>query len=262
MKSVTAATTKRRDDVTVVKERPILFSGEMVRAILDGRKTQTRRYIKPAPVYHVDPMTYCGWLFHQRGKTSRWMWPNAKVEIIAECPYGVPGDRLWVRETWAVDAELAQVKRENEDVMGPPGFGHGPYFRADPVHENTGLRWRSSIHMPRWASRITLEITGVRVERLQDISEADATAESCEAKPFPGPWWQGYKDFDGELIHQQSIGESPPEWMIEPKRMKSAPHLDLSAVDAYRGLWHQIHGPGAWDKNPWVWVVEFKRAQP
>ena len=98
------------------------------------------------------------------------------------------------------------------------------------------------------------------VERLQDISEADAMAEGCEAIPFPGPWWQGYRAGDeGELHHQQTVGDAPPEWMIEPKRMKPMNHLDRSARDAFRQLWMQINSADSWNANPWVWVVEFKQ---
>jgi hypothetical protein len=117
--------------------------------------------------------------------------------------------------------------------------------------------------MPRWASRITLRITDVRVERLQDISEDDARAEGCEARPFPGPWWQGYRDLgDGLIFHQQAVGETPPDWMIEPKKMPPTPWLDLSARDGFRSIWMGLHGPGAWDANPWVWVLSFERVKP
>jgi hypothetical protein len=111
--------------------------------------------------------------------------------------------------------------------------------------------------MPRWASRLTLRITDVRVQRLQEISEADAVAEGCRARPFPGPWWQGYCDVNGELHHQQAVGDQPPDWMIEPKRMADTPHLDLTAADDFRGIWLSLHGPDSWSANPYVWALTF-----
>jgi hypothetical protein len=124
-------------------------------------------------------------------------------------------------------------------------------------------RHRSPRYMPRWASRITLRITDIRGERLQDISEDDALAEGCESRPFPGPWWQGYRDLgDGDLIHQQAIGETAPDWMIEPKKMPPTPWLDRSARDGLRSIWMGLYGPDAWDANPWVWVVAFERVKP
>ena len=163
-------------------ERPILFSAPMVRAILDGNKTQTRRVVKLKPDYMETFLRL----------------PNK----VACCPYGQPGGRLWVRETFE-DCESAL----HSCVL----------YRAD--GGTPGTKWTPSIHMPRWASRITLEITGVRVERLQDISEEDAISEGT---PFPCGGWVG----------------------------------------GYQKLWESIHGPGSWDLNPWVWVVEFKRVTP
>jgi len=217
-------------------ERPILFSAPMVRAILDGRKTQTRRVVKPQPTgtsdrprdrvhygipdgYEHDGETFYAW------QASGWS---------AKSPYGSPGDRMWARETWAVDAPLDEVRRECEDVMGPSGWGHGPYFRADLVHENSGLTWRPSIFMPRWASRITLEVVNVRVERVQEISEHDAVAEGLS------------NDEKTKLL-----------WL--PCAEKGKAHI--SPVLAYRDLWNSINtkrGHG-WDTKPWVWVIEFKR---
>jgi hypothetical protein len=219
----------------------MLMSAPMVRALLDGSKTQTRRPVK--------------------GRALEWLRPEGFTPEFAAapenglCPYGKPGERLWLREAWR--APLAHELTPPRDIPAKTpivyqadGYGSLPHFNAGKL--------RPSMFMPRWASRITLEITGVRVERLQEISEADALAEGCEALPFPGPWWQGYKaDEDGELHHQQTVGETPPDWMIEPKRMKMT-HLDRSARDAYRQLWMQINGVESWEANPWVWVVEFR----
>lgn len=218
-----------------MKERPILFSSPMVRAILDGRKTQTRRVVKPQP--------------QVEGRIFRWAGPRPKAKvstgavfindpsmehenpiISAFCPFGKPGDRLWVRETWAavhfsIDPEtgFADDWHGSHDI--PPGDGGGYWsklYAADshPTDkEDRGFAWRPSIHMPRWASRITLEVTGVRVERLCDISESDAVAEGVI------------------------------EWMLGP----SSPSED------FRKLWETINGLGSWDANPWVWAISFRR---
>jgi hypothetical protein len=115
--------------------------------------------------------------------------------------------------------------------------------------------------MPRWASRITLEVTGVRVERLQEITEADAMAEGVKPKPW-GPWWQGYKDMgDLGLVHQESPGDTPPEWMIEPKRMQDFPWLNRSARAEFKVLWGSINGADSWTANPWAWAIEFRRLE-
>lgn len=203
-----------------MKERPILFSGPMVRALLDGSKTQTRRVVKPQPPNHMGTVRTLGdgdWQFVQDAHTL------ADSASTWRCPYGQPDDRLWVRETFG--------HFERNDTLKP---GDTIYYRAD--GECLELRpWRPSIHMPRWASRITLEITGVRVERLQDISEADAIAEGC-AKNHNNYYWGGPHKAGG--LKQMA-----------------------TARQAYQDLWESINGPGSWEANPWVWVVGFKRAE-
>ncbi|MDD5397412.1 MAG: hypothetical protein PHW24_05170 [Candidatus Moranbacteria bacterium] len=145
-----------------MKEHPILFSGEMVWAILEGRKTQTRRVIKPQP---NKLKTEQGLLFAQ--------YPNDEYWYGLKCNYGYAGDHLWVRESWRpLDDDISVSK------LGP---GDTIYYRADYVGEALDGKWRPSIHMPRWASRITLEIVNVRVERVQDISEEDAEAEGTKS---------------------------------------------------------------------------------
>lgn len=218
-----------------MKDRPILFSAPMVRALLDGSKTQTRRVVKPQPERRsiADVGSMLG--FKKRHGEGFWLWPNAKDRIIAECPFGQSGDRLWVRESLSYDAEYGHYY-----VASRPRV----YLcsRFDNKEEETGYSYEMdmacraipSIHLPRKYSRITLEIIDVRVERLQDISEADALADGI--KQYRGALrWVRYLDaMTGEAIHN-------------------------TARDAYRALWESINGPGSWDANPWVWVVEFKQ---
>ena len=144
--------------------------------------------------------------------------------IVKLCPYGQPGDRLWVRETWAAPHAY--------DHLPPRMISQEARIHYTATEERGGLLWRPSIHMPRWVSRITLEITAVRVERLQDISEADALAEGIY-KPLGSQFW--HTNPSANILP----GETP-QW-------------------AYRNLWESISGPCSWDANPWVWVVEFKR---
>lgn len=196
-----------------MKERPIIFSAPMVRAILDGRKTQTRRVINPQPTVSEQRLRELGAWADDLTLSEQ---VNAAFQagcIDARCPYGRPGDRLWVRETWQHTPTLAA------DLQGPV------MYRAHCEERPRPLAWRSPIHMPRWASRITLEVTGVRVERLQEISEADARAEGCAGGHGAIPEY-GYS---------------------------------ASPVEHYGFLWEQINGPGSWSANPWVWVIEFAR---
>ena len=188
-------------------ERPILFSAPMVRALLAGTKTQTRRVAKHPLAQNLSYIVDIGkgWFGDEEG------------EVQIRCPYGQPGDRLWVRETWAAP--------HSEDARPPRAIQCDQmriHYAAS--EDRGGLLWRHRIHMPRWASRITLEVTGVRVERLQDISEADAMAEGVHYS----------------LLEKIQAGQ------------------DRWARHAYKKLWESIHGPGSWDLNPWVWVVEFK----
>lgn len=242
-----------------MKERPILFSGEMVRAILDGRKTQTRRIVKPQPRGDFNgPHEYEQTRIGRRGDE----YPGPTVFGIHDqdgewgivCPYGHPGDRIWVRETW--QQSVATRDKQRKTIEAPtPGIGL-LHYRATYDSDEPPC-WRPSIHMPRWASRITLEITGVRCERLNEISEADALAEGCE-ESWTEQWWQGYREFDGGLMHQQATGDVPPAWMIEPKPINTD-HLRRSAKDGFRLLWESINGAGWWNANPWVWALAFKR---
>ena len=188
-------------------ERPIIFSAPMVRAILAGTKTQTRRVVKFKPWHQIE----------QRDDGTPWPWmydDDRAADHWVPCPYGQPGDWLWVRETFAKIDGQTQPWIETDY--------RATYTHGDRLSDSLGIkkRWTPAIHMPRAASRITLEVTGVRVERLQDISETDTVAEGIPA------------------------GEVSP---------------DDAGRFAYRLLWESLHGSGSWDANPWLWVVEFKR---
>lgn len=224
-----------------MKERPILFSGPMVRAILEGRKTVTRRAIKPQPF--IDGSGNFCWNGGNYGQNENGPRssalaspiPCSKTKRVA-CPYGRPGDRLWVRETWARVGNADPgylVYRATYPACLPPGLERVP---AD--IRNAGYRWRPSIHMPRVNSRILLEITDVRVERLQDISEEQTLAEGI--------------DLDRLADSQERYD------MVADHNMTGRP----TAVGAFRDLWASINGIESWDANPWVWVVEFKRVTP
>jgi hypothetical protein len=220
------------------KERPIIFKDDMVRAILEGRKTKTRRIMKPQPV--IDSDGWFRWDGHKpNSKLGAYASNHIDLQAISifvgvSCPYGRPGDRLWVRETF-----MGPLIEEGGDY--PNGYWSPEFceYRADggaapewlDVDGERHQGWKPSIHMPRWASRITLEITDVRVERLQDISEADAKAEGVE--PLRGGYWRHYQP--GWTQHQ------------------------LSAKGSFATLWDSINGPGSWEANPWVWAIEFRR---
>jgi len=177
-------------------EHPIIFSGAMIRAIIDGRKTQTRRIMKPQPpencgrliVGNYHPTLIDGHGEEQPGPETFGAYSEDGAWAL-RCPYGSPGDGLWVRETWSHDApSLTECRRAHEDAL--PGVSCGPYYRATEIAPGT-LRWRPSIHMPRWASRLTLEVTGVIVERLNEISEKGAVAEGFERREHFAHYWDG-----------------------------------------------------------------------
>lgn len=228
-----------------MKERPILFSGEMVKAILEGRKTQTRRVITPQPKD--------GLKVRYNPDNGYVLYGPEYLRSFVKCPYGVVGDRLYVRETFCIESNFniepesiypppyndgRPVKRVVDHPLDGDYWEQAHYKATDPAPElsiagleEPGVRWSPSIHMPRWASRITLEIIGVRVERVQDISPDDCLAEGIN-----------YADCDPHNAHQY--------WRQE-------------AYAKYGELWNKINedrGYG-WGVNPWVWVVEFKAVQ-
>lgn len=226
-----------------MRERPIIFSGPMVRAILEGRKTQTRRVV-PTMVT-LGRVEYPG--RRDRNGYSQVNWldtPEGVAAAVRECPYGAPGDRLWVRENgWERPALSARDLRDGADTWPPYEYDAEPLMSwEDGELKRLGWRRRPSIHMPRWASRITLEIESVRVERLQEISEADAKAE-------------GVLDWAAELARRPGVTASCIDRMA--LRYGSG-----SLAYGYAAMWDEIHGPGSWDANPWVWVVEFRRLAP
>ncbi len=229
-----------------MKERPILFSGSMVNAVLADRKTQTRRILKGGPVaqetghwaftisstdrsaegeFSYSMLDERGQSFTDRGREI--------TTFRGKCPHGRVGDHLWVREAWALedlpgDGErliwrsdvAASWRSERSDVFYLPSN-----YQPD--------RWRPSIHMPRWASRIKLEVTGVRVERLQDITDADAEAEGV----------MSWAASDDGLQMLRACGFAVPD---RPSFL-------------FKLLWTKINGPDSWDANPWLWVVSFAR---
>jgi hypothetical protein len=226
-----------------VKEKPILFSGPLVRAVLRDvdPKTQTRRLVKPqADVIVGDILGQPQWYL------------DADPSRVIRCPYGATGDRLWVREAHAPMcrsrdtrvAYRADMIVQNRMPRRPPPGWTTEDLCPWPVDNTKGrgyavTRWTPSIHMPRALSRIDLEVTRVRVQRLQDITEEDARAEGlCQRLTREGTFYH----------HEESTPSG--RWWIDP-------------VDAFRHLWDAINGERAtWDSNPWVWALDFKRVRP
>jgi len=207
-----------------VKERPILFSAPMVRSLLNYTKSQTRRVVKAArsdwirkhqlPYDDASGRLVYGW--------------DGNVGHTLTCPYGQPGDRLWVREAFTYGDSLGRELQDPRTIC---------YQATTPrdhriMKQIVPVLWRPSIHLPRWASRILLEVTAVRVERLQDISQADAIAEGA-----------------------------PPSHPSIDRVSREFGYPDFSR-SWYAQLWEQINGAGSWKANPWVWVIEFKRVVP
>ncbi|HBY9726396.1 TPA: hypothetical protein MJA75_17650 [Klebsiella pneumoniae subsp. ozaenae] len=234
-----------------MSERGMIFNAEMVRALLDGRKTQTRRIMVPQPADDIERGIFpnpevIGWKSsrrHKHGSTTAHF-----------CHYGKPGDRIWVRETWGVVSHafsddglmIDWVPDRPATAIHEMPFGNGYYsgyaiyaadgdftWGDDDGYEDGRSCWKPSIHMPRAASRILLEITDVRVERLNAISEEDATAEGVAQ--FRGGFWKHYQP--GWTQHQ------------------------LSARGSFVTLWKSIYGEESWNSNPWVWVIKFKRIE-
>lgn len=250
-----------------MKERPILFNEQMVRQILADRdpKTQTRRAVKPQPVEPVarplkHAATHPGAYFdsycserrtpeNPRGMSDRWCWwtaddrPNPLSEV--RCPFGAPGDRLWVREAFAYSVRDHDLHHEgfsdetHHAVYRATQESQGSWTHYDEHGKQTPTspQWRPSIHMPRWASRITLDVTGVRVERLHAITEADA-------------WAEGIGAVDGEIA-AAAICRAAKVMACSPEDARAT----------YGALWAEIYGAQSLVDNPWIWVVEFRRVE-
>lgn len=211
----------------MIKERPIIFSGPMVRAILEGRKSQTRRIIKPQPsknctgfspaisgehwIEQLPVKVPAGMLHPRQGAVDTTISGNS-----LRCPYAPVGARIWVREAYLVRG-AGKIPVYKADLSAVDAAGFGAMYGG----------WKRAMYMPRWASRIVLEIINIRVERVQDISEADAVAEGVSILP------------DAEIAARVAD--------------------DSVARMEFWALWTSIHGPGSWEANPWVWVLDFKR---
>ncbi|WP_444942744.1 hypothetical protein ACJJIK_10840 [Microbulbifer sp. ZKSA006] len=248
--------------MTPNKEKPIIFNTEMVRAILDGRKTQTRRLMKPQP----EPSPYGG---HWWACDTVESMVNVEEQLNNEggwagfagsvCPHGQTGDRLWVRETFHIPGgyldqylidEISQGITKREEQIS--------YMADNPRLTPADGGWSPSIHMPRWASRITLEIAAIRIQRIQDISAEDAKAEGCYSN-------EEYADLAGK----ENIW---PCRVCEGYQAHSAMgiHFGWEEVDCvicdtpikrFRELWRSVYGEDNWNQNPWVWVIEFRRVE-
>lgn len=248
---------------TTTKERPILFSGPMVRAILDGKKRQTRRPIKPQPDQDIDDLH--GGDF--RGRAPYAMECNETGRSTGfgfeddhghrwQCPFVPPGTLLWVRETWALALPWVDPDTGSADDFGlwpgplpkeKPTAGWRVFYGADGddfgshPHDRHIKKYRPSIHMPHWASRITLRVKRVWVERVQDISEEDAQAEGIREVTKDG------------IVKKYCI--------YDLRDMSSVPWADMpkNPIPCFRDLWQSTY-PGSWDANQWVWACEFEKA--
>lgn len=258
-----------------MKERPILFSGPVVRAILEGRKTMTRRAINPQPPEGTIGM-YVEETIDFSAKTEWWYteylnngrrWTDGGL---TKCPYGTIGDRLWVKEAWCrevdpitslpLDGAALYAATEDRHVIMDDGDGFA-VINKDGTERSA---WRSPIFMPRWASRITLEITNIRVERLQSIGEEDARAEGIEHLFTPeqvrerpelaeaSNSWRNYM-WHGDYGSHGRGNAFSDTW---PHQFSSY----NSAVGSFSSLWHKLNSKRyPWESNPWVWVIEFRR---
>ena len=253
-----------------MNERPILMCAEMVRATLEDRKTNTRRVMMPQPE-HLQHYVFRGKVLYE-GEHRMWCWkdlvldniwdfPNGddRKELAGACPYGAPGDQLWVKESWGIggarlvdpclnyQADGAQrpvIRMNGEWRIG----GHRP-TNTDLLAPGDG--WRNAMFMPRWASRITLEISEVRVQRLQEISGKDSDAEGCRVLCDP----EGHPFL--------CISDKLRPHVFSPKKWEDWNEDDYLRFEFAR-LWDSINAKRgfSWEANPWAWAITFKRVQP
>lgn len=224
-----------------MKERGMIFNAEMVRAILDGRKTQTRRIMTVQPESSEFGLRYIAESSLAK-EVGMYFWSQsdacgmkARSKPFA-CPYGKPSDRIWVREAFRVHSRATDVATLVYKASERNSWTEQTHRVPVAVCNKpaTPEKWTPSLHMPRWASRILLEITDVRVERLNAISEEDARAEGI---------------IDGGCLN---CGEPEPCGCANP---------EPDATDAFAYLWQSIYGQESWNANPWVWVIEFERVE-
>lgn len=211
-----------------MKERPIPLKAHEVRSILEGRQTQLRRVVRPQPTERGEHINWRRYrvIGNEIVQEVQLVDGSHRYERTIHCPFGQPGDRLWVRETWNSGWCDKIIYRADGGSAKRAGYAKEP-------------RWRPSIHMPRWASRITLEITNVRVERLKEISEEDAKAEGVRAFTKDG------------VLKKFFIEDGDYTWADAPRFPRTAFSMLWDSINLKRGF--------GWDANPWVWVIEFKK---
>ncbi|OSY94979.1 hypothetical protein [Klebsiella michiganensis] len=248
-------------------ERGMIFNGEMVRAILDGRKTQTRRIMAPQPADDIERGIFpnpevIGWKSsrrHKHGSTTAHF-----------CHYGKPGDRIWVRETWGVVSHafsddglmIDWVPDRPATAIHEMPFGNGYYsgyaiyaadgdftWGDDDGYEDGRSCWKPSIHMPKAASRILLEITDVRVERLNAISEEDAQSEGVHTEVWD------------QTVVARNYAVRDEFFQFWSDDMPHYVEMNQLYRSSFRSLWSSIYGDESWKANPWVWVISFERVE-
>ncbi len=234
-----------------MKERPILFSPPMVRSILAGTKTMTRR-TRGLDEINKEPDRYeFRELLAIDGDLFAVFWDSGQVEhVLVKCPFGRIGDKTWVRETWQTHCDM--------DHISPRDLPEGCDIQYPATYDGWVSKRRPSIHMPRWASRILLEITDIRIERLQQISEEDAKAEGVEALDFeryaPDFDWSVCPLCGGTCLYTGYSADGG-----------ARPDCDCLKCDThkkrFRNLWEYLNGEGSWEDSPWVWAISFLRIE-